>query len=173
MRGALVGFWRDRRGTSTVEFALMFPLVLAWFILGAEVGIHQLRQTMFERGVDVVTRDLRLGEPTLQDPEELRKAVCARTLVIANCMGDLTIDMTPVEVDTFAPAAEPIDCRDRTEEIKPVVNYDQGSSNEVMLLRFCVLYDPVFPNMGLGEIMPRAAGGGVPIYATTFYVNEP
>jgi len=37
------------------------------------------------------------------------------------------------------------DCIDRQEPGKPLRNFVNGSSNELMIIRACLVYDPVFP----------------------------
>lgn len=165
--------WRSEDGTSSVEFALVFPFIFYFFGLGAEIGLYQLQQVMFERGVDIVVRDLRLGDESLQDPEVLVQRICDETFVIGNCVNDLNLDMQQVEVSTYRGPDQAITCVNRTEEARPVISMVPGAGNDVMIMRFCLLIDPVFNNWGLGKIMPRAEGGGVPLYAQTFYVNEP
>lgn len=166
-------FRREDDGMSSVEFALTFPFVFYFFGLGAEVGLYQLQQVMFERGVDIVVRDLRLGDETLQDPTTLVERICDETLVIGGCTEDLYLDMEQVEVADYRGPENAITCVDRTEMARPVINMVPGAGDDVMIMRFCLLIDPVFANWGLGAIMPRAEGGGIPLYAQTFYVNEP
>ncbi len=165
--------WRKEDGMSSVEFALTFPFVFYFFGLGAEIGLYQLQQVMFERGVDIVVRDLRLGNEELQSPTALIDAICDETFLIDSCTSDLNLEMEQVEVTGYRGPEFGIDCIDRTEDVRPVINMVPGAGDDVMILRFCLLIDPVFANWGLGKIMPRAAGGGIPLYAQTFYVNEP
>lgn len=173
MIGAFKRLWRNEDGTSSIEFALTFPFVFYFFGLGAEVGLYQLQQVMFERAVDIVVRELRLGDEDLQDPDNLIARICEETLVVGSCTDDLFLDMEQVEVSSYRGSDEAVTCVNRTETAHPVVTMTPGSGNDVMLMRFCLVIDPVFANWGLGAILPRAEGGGVPLYAQTFYVNEP
>lgn len=166
-------FWRKEDGVVTTEFVLVFPVIFYFFGFGAEVGIYQLRQVMFERGVDIVVRQLRLGNEDMQDADALVSAICEETFVLGDCNDDLHLEMEQVEVTTYRGPESGIDCIDRTASVKPVITMTPGSGNDVMILRFCLLIDPVFANWGLGAIMPQASGGGIPLYAQTFYVNEP
>ena len=165
--------WKNEDGNGTIEFCLIFPVLIYFFGLGAEIGIYQLQQVMFERGVDRVVRDLRLGDEDMQDPNALIAAICDETLVVAGCDNDLNLDMEVVAVADYRMSDEALTCVNRTETARPVVNMVPGAGNEVMLMRFCLLIDPVFASWGLGAILPRVEGGGIPLYAHTFYVNEP
>jgi len=173
MMGWLRRFLRREDGTSSVEFALTFPFVFYFFGLGTETAIYQMQQVMFERGVDIVVRDLRLGDTTLYDPDTLIQAVCDNALVVSGCVDDLNLEMETVNVTTYRGPDSSIDCVDRTETARPLISMTPGAGDSVMIMRFCLLIDPLFPNWGLGMVLPQVAGGGVPLYAQTFYVNEP
>lgn len=173
IRRLLGRFRRDESGVSSVEFALTFPVVFYFFGLGAEVGLYQLQQVMFERGVDIVVRDLRLGDETLRDPDVLISRVCEESFAVPRCHEGLNLEMEPVQVSTYRISNDPLECVNRTEEARPMINMVPGAGDDVMILRFCLLIDPVFANWGLGKVLPRVEGGGVPIYAQTLYVIEP
>jgi hypothetical protein len=81
--------------------------------------------------------------------------------------------MEVVQVSEYRMSGEALQCVDRREEARPVVSMVPGSGNDVMILRFCLLVDPLFASWGLGAMMPRVEGGGIPLYAHTFFVNEP
>ncbi|WP_157937636.1 TadE/TadG family type IV pilus assembly protein [Oceaniglobus roseus] len=158
---------------ASIEFALMFPIMMGFFMMSAEMGLIQLRQAMLERAMDIAVRELRLGNPAYRDPEALKAAVCDEVLLISNCLDDIMLEMGPVDPRDFIYSEGSVQCVDRTQALNPVVNYHSGAKNEAMLLRFCVLHDPIFPNTGLGKILPVAAGGGYRLIASTFFVNEP
>jgi len=64
-------------------------------------------------------------------------------------------------------------CIDRNETIQPVVKYENGLQNEMMMIRFCAVIDPLFPSFGLGYTMPKDASGGYRLVSMTAFVNEP
>lgn len=174
LRRILGRFARGQQGSATIEFVLLFPVVMYPFMMAMEMGFIQIRQAMIERGMDIAVRELRLGDPTLADPDNLKARVCAEILVVPNCADDLLLAMTSVAVVDFAETAGDIECVDRTEEANPDIDdHDLGATNEMMLLEFCVLHDPIFPSFGLGKILPKEPGGGFALTASTFFVNEP
>ncbi len=169
----LADFLRREDGTATAEFVILFPLIMWPFLFAVEAGLIQMRQAMLDRATDIVVRELRLGAPDLNDPEALKAALCERLLIMSDCREDLMLEMGPVEIDTFDATRPPSRCVDRTEPIQPATDYRLGGTNEMMMLRFCVLHDPIMPSIGLGEMLPREPGGGFALTATTFFVNEP
>ena len=175
-------FMRRENGAAAAEVAILFPLITWPFFVTMEAGFMQMRRIMFERAVDVVARDIRLGDKALVghvdgDPnaqfKAIRQRVCDEALVLPDCMADLMLEMTPVDVATFQPPAENAQCVNRSEQINEPTKLTVGSMNQMMMMRFCVLYDPILPGAGIGARMQQVAGGGVAIVSTTFFVNEP
>lgn len=166
-------FLRRENGSAAAEVAILFPLLVWPFMMTMEAGFMQMRRVMFERAIDVVARELRMGSPDLDTPEKIKAAICDATLVMADCRADLMLEMRRVEVRNFTPPASGTRCVDREEEVNPVLNFTPGQANEMMMMRFCVLHDPILPGTGIGAGLERQPGGGVAIVASTFFVNEP
>ena len=63
---------------------------------------------------------------------------------------------------------------DRDEPIQLLDPLDTGTDNEMMLIRACAVFDPIFPMTGLGlKLKKDAFGGGYAIIARSAFVNEP
>lgn len=170
---SLRSFFRREEGFATAEVAILFPIILWPFMMAMEVSFMQIRQAMLERGMDIVVRDLRLGDPALEDPDALKEAVCSEILVMPDCLDDIHVEMEPVDIHTFNYEGDTLECVDRTQEVNPVTTYEIGDINEMMLLQFCVLHDPILPGVGVGQALRQVEGGGVPLVASTVFVNEP
>ncbi len=48
-----------------------------------------------------------------------------------------------------------------------------GTSNEMMLIRACVMLDPIFPTTGMGFHLPMDGTGAYALVSSTAFVNEP
>ena len=166
-------FMRRQDGAAAAEVALLFPLITWPFFLCMEAGFMQMRRVMMERAIDVVARDIRLGKPGLDTADRIKAAVCDQALVLPTCMSDLMLEMTPVQVENFQPPSESATCVDRSKDAQPKTTFKPGTINEMMMMRFCILYDPILPGAGIGARMEQVNGGGVAIIASTFFVNEP
>ncbi len=173
MTGWLKTFLRADTGAATIEFALMFPVVVGLFMCSAEMGVIQLRQAMMERAMDIVVRDLRLGRAAYRDPDVLKAAVCAESLLLSDCETNMKLEMEPVSTRNFTVWDTSAGCIDRSQPINPVQRFNAGTNNEIVLIRFCYLHDPIFPAVGLGKVLPPVANGGYKMMASTFFVNEP
>lgn len=165
-------FLRREDGAATVELALFFPILIWPFMMAAETGFLQMRQAMLERAMDIVVRDLRMGREELSSTGAVKTAVCERIAIMPHCERDLLLEMLPVTVTGFQPPSDPPRCVDRSEEVAPVTTFTRGSGNDLMLMRFCILHDPIFPGIGLGKQLDND-GAGHAMIARTFFVNEP
>lgn len=166
-------FLRRDDGVATIEFALMFPIMIGLFMCSAEMGAIQMRQAMLERAMDIVVRDLRLGKPEYRDPNALKAAVCAEALVLTDCETNMSLEMGPVVTRGFTYWEGGAECIDRSLPVNPVTTFKAGANNEIMLIRFCYMHDPIFPAVGLGKALPPVVNGGYKMMASTFFVNEP
>lgn len=160
-------------GNATIEFVIIFPVFMVLTVAGIEMGILTLRQVMLERGVDITVRSLRIGLMDNPTFESVRAEICRNSLIIPNCADVLHLELTPISTDTWAVPTAAVTCVDRTDDVDPIVNFSQGQRNEFMLLRACSVFDPMFPNFGLGPELPLDSSGGYRLIASTSFVNEP
>ncbi len=164
---------RREDGSSTIEFVFYFPLFFAVLASSIEAGIFMSRQVMLERAVDISLRSLRLG--TMEDPSAnaLRDAICDETVIIRNCREVLLLELRRIDTTTWDGLETPASCIDRNEEIQPVTQFTPGTDNELMMVRACVVVDPIIPTSGLAMALPRDASGGYRLLASSVFVNEP
>jgi Flp pilus assembly protein TadG len=167
-------FRRDETGTSTVEFVILFPMFMAIFFAAFESGYMMIRNVMLERSVDLAVRDLRLGTPAPPNATQFRDAVCENVYFIQNCQQVVRVQLAPVNMSTWAPLPGAPDCRNFNSTNQAPPTYLTGGNNELMMVRVCAMFQPMFPTTGLGLNMQYlGSGGNYAIVATTAYVNEP
>ena len=65
------------------------------------------------------------------------------------------------------------DCSDSSEEVQPVRSFVNGQENELMILRACAKFDPIFPTSGLGKQLAKDGAGQAALIATSAFVQEP
>lgn len=178
LKRLLARFARNEDGLGTAEFVILFPVFMTILLSGYEIGILMTRQTILERGVDLAVRDLRLGrmdgglDDTL-DEEDVRRAICNYAGVLPDCLNALHIDLQKISTSTFTMPAATATCVNRGEEIRPVVLFEPGAPNELMVVRACIVIDPFFPGTGLGAQLPKDSTGGYQLVSMSAFVNEP
>lgn len=161
-------------GSATVEFAIAVPLVLSLLFSAIDFGAVMLRQVFLDRSVDLAMRQVRLGAVDANGHADLRRQICAGTLLIADCENVLTIEMRPLDTTTFAGLDAPAQCVNRAQAIAPVLSFDPGAGRqELMLVRVCAVVDPFIDATGLILGMPRDASGGYHVVTLAAFANEP
>jgi len=166
-------FRRAEDGSATIEFAITFPAVVTILLSGLELGFVTLQHSMLERAVDMTVREIRLGTGTAPQHDEIKDMICARAGFLRNCSANLRLEMIRVDPRNWQGISNDPDCTDRSEEVSPVRNFQNGQENELMVLRACAKIDPVFPTTGLGKNMDKDSYGQYALTSTTVFVQEP
>jgi Flp pilus assembly protein TadG len=174
MRSLFRPFRKDERGLASIEFALFFPVYLGLFFWAVELGIVMMKATMLDHAMDVAMRDLRLGLVPNPSPEQLKQDICARARIIGDCEDQMMINLEPVSTTTWAMPNTPVACvNNDDEDMQPVVNFDPGRQQELMLVRACIMIPILFPDMALGRRLFTDGTGRIGIASTSAFVNEP
>jgi Flp pilus assembly pilin Flp len=164
---------RDERGTATIEFVVVFPAFVFVLLAGLESGITLTKKVMLERSLDLAVRDLRLG--MFENPTHplLRDRICQRSVVLGNCSDDLLLELLVVDKADWTLPTQTAPRIDRSEEIAPLTTFNPGGSNQVILVRACMLIDPLFPTtpMGLGLTLDPSVAFA--LRTASALVNEP
>lgn len=172
----IVACFKREEGNATIEFAFFFPLMVTLLLSSIEIGILTIRQVMLEHAVDLTVRDLRLGNLINPTQDDLRDLICERSSVIssANCSQSLLIELRPVSTVTWTPLASDTTCKERTiGSLDPVIELRPGLSHEMVLIRVCAVFEPIFPSTKLGVKMSKDELGGYALVSSSAFVNEP
>lgn len=173
-RRELRAFGLDQKGSSTVEFALVFPVFMVLFVSSFELGLMTIRHTMLERGLDQAVRLVRLSTNAPPDYLALKTKICEYSSLIPECDKNLKLEMVRVDPQAGAVTiSKNVDCVDRADDLAPVREFVTGDGNDLMVLRACVLFDPIFPTTGLGFHLPDESGGAYALVSISMYVSEP
>ncbi len=167
-------FARDDRATATIEFVIMFPVVITLFIAVFETGMIMTRQVLMERSLDEAVRILRLAQGLTLNAADIEEAICANTSSIPNCEQVLVVDLRRIDRTTYDIPTPDVICVNRNDiDIRPGNLFQQGQDNELILIRTCAIIDPLLPFSGYGLNLVRDDTGGMHITAASVFVNEP
>ena len=165
--------WQDRTGASAVEFAMVAPLFFAIVFSCFEAGWIMVQQTMLDRAVDLVVREIRIAPDGLTfDQSTIRNKICKETIVIQNCENTLLVEMIPINKPGDFPS-DSARCVNRKTNINPVFRYTPGARSQVVFMRSCVIVDLLTPLMGLALALPKDSSGGFALVSSTAFMNEP
>lgn len=174
-------FLADERGTATIEFLFVFPVIFTVFTASFESSLYMAKYVMFERGVDIVIRQVRLGNGRNITHQRLKEEICEVGLLInsrTECMQRLRIWMQPVNTASFDLSQVPLNtCVERAEELNldepPANEFAYGTDNDIILMKVCLKEWPIFPTTAVSVRMPPQPDGSVAMTVSTVFVNEP
>lgn len=169
----LRGHRKGEDGSAAVEFVLVFPVIITMILMTLEMGFITLRQTMLDRGLDMAVREVRLGTGTAPQHDAIKALVCENALFLRNCDTQLFLEMEPTDPRAFSSLHELASCTDKPVESRPVREFNPGQQNQLMLMRACVLYDPLFPDALLPRMLTKDNSGRAAILSMTAFVQEP
>lgn len=166
-----------RKGESgaiiALEFMIMLPLIFGTFFMGFEMGMYSIRQMMLDRALEVTTRDVRLNTQISWTHDELKTRICANSGGLDKCAENLRLEMVPMNPRDFTGLEANPDCPEVAHESRPVRGWTLGQQHELMLLRACYQFDPVFPTTGLGYYLQKNSEGEASMVSITAFVQEP
>ncbi|MBL4751219.1 MAG: pilus assembly protein [Amylibacter sp.] len=166
-------FTRNDRGTATVEFVFVFPVMLAFIFVMFDLGLIMVKYVVLENSLDIVVREVRLHgiQGGQSGSDYFKQKVCARSPLLADCANNLFIEMTPIDIGTTFVSSAPT-CVDRTVNDPPAVEFVPGVENGIVYIRACVIVDRYLPTTLLNAFALDASGG-IRLIADSAYVVEP
>jgi len=167
-------FARDDRATATIEFVIMFPVVMMLFVAVFETGMILTRQVLMERSLDEAVRIIRLAQGLTLTNADIEQAICDNTGAIPNCHDVLVVDLRRIDDTTYDIPMPDVACVNRNAMTLELGNGDEfGGDNEMILIRTCAIVDRLLPFSGFGLNLVRDDTGGLHITAASVFVNEP
>jgi len=166
-------FGRDEDGHMLVEFALAVPLIFTLFMTSVEMGIYALRQNFLDRGLDMAVRDIRLNTGANYTHTDIKNMICGYSGFLPDCSSALKLEMNPINPRSFSGFAGTADCADLSQPVTPSRSFVHGSEHQLMLMRACYMFKPVFKSTGLGYAFTKDGSGRVKMVSLTGFVQEP
>ena len=174
MRSALRRLGRARRGSTTVEFALVvFPFFLLTFGL-AEIAMIGFAQTSLNYAVSETSRQIRTGQAQLGEITEaqIKAQLCTNlnSFIIMTCDGNMFLDVR--RFDSFTNASNGVTSPIQNGQFQTgSFSYSPGASSDIVVVRafyrwhvMTPLFQPVFSNVSNGERI---------LVSTMMFRNEP
>lgn len=167
-------FRRNEDGQMLVEFALAVPLVFTIFLTSIEMGLYSTRQMFLDRGLDVVVREIRLGTGNANLTHSyIKSRICDEAGFLEDCDAVLRLEMKTTSMRNFSGFGGPADCVDISKPVTPLRQFVHGGEHQLMMLRACYMFKPVFPTTGLGKEFTTDGSGRVKMVSYSGFVQEP
>ena len=165
-------FVGEQQGSAAAELVILLPALILLFCMAFELGLVNVRKMMLDHATDLVVREVRVGGTKLKF-EEFRSELCERALIIPDCENAIRVEMRSLPAEDWATLAGDARCVNAADPINPASEFINGKENELMLIRVCALFDPIFPTSGLGFQLPKNSDGKYGVQASSAFVNEP
>ena len=173
IKNLLRRFGLSEEGSTAVEFAVVFPVFFAVLVAGFELSMITFRHVLIERGLDLAVREIRLGTGTAPQHDAIKDMICETTGFEEKCRANLRLEMRPANLRSFNAMDDTPDCTDTAAPTKPVRDFSPGTENQLMILRACLKYDPIFPDDMLAGFLEKDSSGQAKIVVTNAFVQEP
>ncbi|MEM7520034.1 MAG: pilus assembly protein [Pseudomonadota bacterium] len=174
MRKFLRRFRRQEDGSIfLIEFCVFVPLLFGSFLMATEMSIYSMRQMYLDRGLDIAVRFIRLNTATNYTHADIKQLVCDNSGWLEDCDTNLRLEMIELDPRSFAPFNAQADCIDTSQPVSPVRGFTLGQENQLMMLRACVRFDPVFPTSGLANEFEKDGSGRARMISAAAFVQEP
>ncbi len=174
-KGWLARMRRADDGAVTIPTLLWLPLFFMIMAAGVEFGVLAIKQTLFDRGVELSTRILRLGIAPLPAQDVLRRSICTNIGFLHDCMENITVEVVPINTTT-TPWTAPDQVPDLCATVNPSYpppSILRGMANQPMLLRACLGVEPMMTANPLGQVISRMDDGKMKLFSFTVFINEP
>ena len=166
-------FRRNEDGQMLIEFALAVPLIFMLFMTSVEMGIYTMRQMFLDRGLDMAVRNVRLNTGANYTHHDIKVMICEYSNFLDDCDDQLKLEMNPINPRSFTGFDGSADCADTSQPVTPSRSFVHGNEHELMLMRACYMFKPVFPTSGLGYAYTKDGSGRSKMVALTGFVQEP
>ncbi|SHG79729.1 TadE/TadG family type IV pilus assembly protein [Marivita hallyeonensis] len=166
-------FRRDENGSASIEFVLYFSVIFVILAAAIELANINLRHAMLERAVEIAVRDIRLSTGDVPTFEDVRAKICEEAAVIDECDSNLMLEMKQVNPTNFTSLPEVPDCINSQQDPRPVRQFEAGQDNDLMLIRACLKYNPVFPTGPLAAAIDMDDDGYAKLIVRSAFVQEP
>lgn len=175
-------------GAISVEFVVIVPIYFALLAMSMELSMITLRQTLLERGLDMAVRDIRLGTGEFVQSYEtdaeneaaveryhskIKKRICDEAFAIADCENNIKLEMVRSDMRNLVQLGGEVMCTDREQTGKAVYRMIPGEQNDLMFLRACIKYDPLFPTWHIARSLKKDGSGQLAIVSMSAFVMEP
>lgn len=174
MHRILRRFRREEDGSAImIEFVVFVPLLFSMFLMAVEMGVYTMRHMFLDRGLDITVRHVRLNTNSAMTHGQLKDMICENAGFLEDCDYTLRLEMTPINPRDFEEFDQEPDCIDLSEPVEPETGLVLGHEHQVMILRACVKFQPVFPTTGLGYEFEKDGSGRVRMISSAVFVQEP
>ena len=168
---------KDKGGATAIEFAMLFPIILALTFFILETSWYFTRVIMFDNSVRQLTKDIYINSVGTSGltAADLETQICDGFFLSGpDCETNLVLELTEVTGLTALPTdeAECISFDSNNDVVRPVVDFNVGIETSTVFLRACYSTEFFFPGIGFA-LSVATTDNRHNIISSTAFVNEP
>ncbi len=172
--GFLKRFGKEEDGQIFVEFILSVPVFIGLMLISVELGMFTFKQVMLDRGLDIAVRQIRLGTGQNLTHGQVKATICQNAGFLTDCQDTLRLEMLPINPRQFGAGFRAgADCVDVSQPVTPLRAFVHGNNHQLMILRACYMFKPVFPTTGMGQAYTKDGSGRAKMFSMAAFVQEP
>ncbi len=170
--GLLARFWRDRRGSTALEFAVVSLPCVTMLVFLAELGYDFFAQVCLDYGVQTAARQIQIG--AAQDASTAAvfqdKYLCPALSGLLPCTS-VAVNIRPIVKDYYTDVA--VDYRDKSGKLDTSgYSYCPGKPNQLMLVQ-AIYTSPSLIALVVPAMATASAGGFVHVtLSSAAFINE-
>lgn len=170
-------FRKGESGVTSTEFIIIAPLFMMMLLNAIELGVINLRQITLESRLDSAMRVVRINTGAGYTHNDIRDMICENAPLLVECKQNLRLEMVTNDPRHYTELPAQVDCVDRSVPPSEVsddeLNFTLGNSNELVIVRACLLYDPIIPTSGIALTRTADASGRSAHVAVSAFTQEP
>ncbi|MEL6210544.1 MAG: hypothetical protein AAFR44_10270 [Pseudomonadota bacterium] len=162
----------------STEFVLVAVFLFGLLGVMVEGGIHMARSAGFERSLEMVVRDLRVG---IVSPAEATARLCDAPFMPPSCQRDLVLEVEPFTADLAMGPRQATQCdrARRRHRARGIVVDDplgpalaQGALPPIRVVSACLAITPMVPLAGVLAGLAPQPDGQIALVARRAFVAE-
>jgi len=122
-------------------------------------------------------REGRLDTWTNYTHDQVPGMICDGAVIFENCEANLRLEMAASDLRNYTALPDAVDyvqhAAGESKVLNPVREFTAGQSNRLLIVRACMLYDPVFPTSGLELDRTTNQNGKSALVAVSAYTHQP
>ncbi|MCB2112031.1 MAG: TadE/TadG family type IV pilus assembly protein [Parvularculaceae bacterium] len=169
-------FFKNREGSSAVEFAIVAPVFLALTFSILEAGYFFFVEAGVEAANDKAARLIRTGQAQsgAMSREAFFDQICNVVELYGDCEKQLTVDVARFSsfAQLAADTASPICLNgDASDDDLPPTSYQTGGARDIIRVRVCFTHKSLSPGIGIN--LEKTGDGAVKMLSTSVFRSEP
>ncbi len=177
LKTRIAQFSKGERGTVTIEFVLCFIAMMAILSTAIELGVVTVRQTVLDSRLDAAMRNVRINTGAGYSHSDLVDMICEDNALFGECEQNLRLEMTANDPRNYTPFSDSVSCVNREVAIDHPDNtnfhFTLGQANELVMVRACMLYDPILPSSLMALARTTTEGGRSALVSVSAFTQEP